>query len=66
MIEAWIKQRWPQFSTKVGAFLATASVLLPSIASQLQMLKPAWAGYVTSAGAVIGIVLIVWNEKPLP
>lgn len=64
MIYAWIAQRWPQVSTKIGTALTTISVALPSIAAQLQLLNPAWAGYATSVGAIVGIALIIWNEKP--
>lgn len=51
----WIKQRWAQISTKIGALIIALSPVVSSYAG----VDPRF-GY---AGAFLGILAVLWNEK---
>ena len=62
----WIKARWAlvrgQVSTKIGKFLTVASAIIPPVTAQLQIIDPTYAAYGATAGAVVGLALIFWNQ----
>lgn len=53
---AWIKARWGEASTKLGLVLTAVSAVAPTYASV--DVRFAYAG------AVAGILLAIWKEKP--
>lgn len=53
---AWIKARWCEASTKIGLILTAVSAVAPTYASV--DVRFAYAG------AVAGILLAIWKEKP--
>jgi bacteriorhodopsin len=59
--EAWaVRSR--QFSTKIGVLLTTASAVASQIAPYLTTINDKWGGYATKTAAVVGILLVLWNE----
>lgn len=56
MITQWLKARWAEASTKIGLVLTVISAVAPTYAN-----VDARFGY---AGALAGILLAIWKEKP--
>lgn len=61
-IKAWVVRQYRQISTKLGAILTLLSALANQLAPNLTAINSTWGDYATKAGAVVGILLVLWNE----
>jgi len=56
MIVAFLKREWAQLSTKFGLVLTAVSAIAPSYAQ--------FDVRIAHAGAVAGVLLILWRGRP--